>query len=443
MKTALILAYDFPPYVSVGGLRPHYWYEHFKEMGIDPIVVTRNWNPIHGNDLDYIQPSETDEIIIEKTDKGTLIKTPYKPTLSNRLTLKGKNDKISNLLKKISTAWNEIGQWYLPIGTKYELYKATKSYLKNNKVDVILATGEPFILFKYASKLSKKFKIPWVADYRDPWSQSASRQKGILKWLSPYFEKKYLQNVTFIVTVSDFCEKKIASLLPNKPYKIIPNGYNEEVFKNLENIQQEKEILTISIAGTIYEWHPYEAFLKTVDEFLTQNPEARLAIRFYGINKIKEIQEIVQQSVHLEEVVEIHPKLPQRELIKALVKSNLLLLFNDYSVLGTKIYDYLALNRKIILCFTEDAEANQLKKEFYNMEAIEGLSKTLQADLIQETNSGIIVKNQQELENILNDLYDEFEKNGKIENHTIGAENYSRKVQTKKLVKNLLEIIKD
>ena len=120
MKKVLILAYDFPPYVSVGGLRPKYWYENFKGMGLFPIVVTRNWHPIHGNALDYIQPSKTNEVEIEKTENGVLIKTPYKATLSNRLNLKGKKGLLSNLLKKISTAWNEFGQWFLPIGTKYE-----------------------------------------------------------------------------------------------------------------------------------------------------------------------------------------------------------------------------------------------------------------------------------------------------------------------------------
>lgn len=34
MKTVLILAYDFPPYVSVGGLRPHYWFENFNVHNI-------------------------------------------------------------------------------------------------------------------------------------------------------------------------------------------------------------------------------------------------------------------------------------------------------------------------------------------------------------------------------------------------------------------------
>jgi hypothetical protein len=39
MKKVLILAYDFPPYVSVGGLRPYSWCKCFHEFRIYPIVV--------------------------------------------------------------------------------------------------------------------------------------------------------------------------------------------------------------------------------------------------------------------------------------------------------------------------------------------------------------------------------------------------------------------
>ncbi len=35
MKKLLILAYDFPPYVSVGGLRPYAWYRYLKEYGVN------------------------------------------------------------------------------------------------------------------------------------------------------------------------------------------------------------------------------------------------------------------------------------------------------------------------------------------------------------------------------------------------------------------------
>ncbi len=436
MKKILILAYDFPPYISVGGLRPHYWYEHFKEMGVYPIVVTRNWNPIHGNALDYIQPSDTNEVVIEETDKGTLIKAPYKATLSNRLNLKGKNGKFFNILKKISTGWNEIGQWFLPIGTKYELYKVANTYLKENKADIILATGEPFVLFRYASKLSKEFDIPWIADYRDPWSNNSLRSKTKLSfWFNKQNEQKALANVTHISTVSDFFKKKIELILGEKPISIFPNGYNEDAFKKIEHISQNNETLTISLAGTLYDWHPYKHFLETVDAYLQKNTSKQLKIEFFGINKADEIKQIIEQSTCLKDTVFIYPRMANQQLLAKMAESNVLLLFNYYSYMGTKIYDYLALNRKILLCFEGDKKANQLKEKYYNVSSITGLSEHLQADLIQETKSGIVVKDAIHLEQVLDELFSEFEQNRKIENHTIEAENYSRKIQTERLVK--------
>ncbi|MBW7868852.1 MAG: glycosyltransferase [Brumimicrobium sp.] len=441
MKTVLILAYDFPPYVSVGGLRPHYWYEHFKEMGIYPVVITRNWNPIHGSELDYIQPSDTDKVIIEETELGTLVKTPYKTTLSNRLNLKEKNDIFSNILKKISTGWNEMGQWFLPIGTKYEIYKAARSYLKANKVDLILATGEPFVLFHYAAKLSKEFGVKWVADYRDPWSDNTSRSKS-----SPSFrmnvrnERLALRNVAHITTVSDFMKKKIEQIIGKKPIAIFPNGFNENAFEGIKTETQNTEVLTISLAGTIYDWHPYLAFLQTIHTYLVKYPEKRLKIHFYGINKEQEIQALITQNENLKEVVVFHPRMKNLLLLREMAKSNVLLLFNYYSYMGTKIYDYLALNRKILLCFEDDMEAQMLKEKYYNMASISGLSESLQADLIHSTNSGIVVKDREQLEKVLDDLFEEFEQRKYIENHTIGAENYSRKIQTERLVKLLIEI---
>ena len=51
----------------------------------------------------------------------------------------------------------EFAQFLFPIGPKSGLYDFAREYLKVNKVDAIIATGDPFVLFSYASKLSKEF----------------------------------------------------------------------------------------------------------------------------------------------------------------------------------------------------------------------------------------------------------------------------------------------
>lgn len=187
MKKVLILAYDFPPYVSVGGLRPYNWFKYLKEFGVEPIVITRQWSNAYGNELDYVAPSGEKNTIVEHSETGIIYRAPYFPNLSNRLLLKY-GEKRFKLLRKAITAYYEFAQFLYVTGPKKELYKTAKKHLKDNKVDVIIATGDPFVLFSFAARLSKQFDTPWVADYRDLWSQYGDiEQKPLMRSFYRFF----------------------------------------------------------------------------------------------------------------------------------------------------------------------------------------------------------------------------------------------------------------
>jgi N-acetyl sugar amidotransferase len=433
IKKVLILAYDFPPYVSVGGLRPYSWYRYLNESGFYPIVITRQWGNKYGNNLDYISASESKNTEIEKTDFGEIIKASFSPNLSNRLLLKYGESRFK-VIRKIITAYYEFGQFLFMTGPKSSLFFAANEYLKTNKVDIIIATGGPFILFKYASKLSKKYNTLWIADYRDPWTQDKSNRKNFIiqKW-DAFFEKKCLAGVRSIITVSSFLQKQISSLISDKTFHIIPNGYSTAAIESTKGIKQDNKKLSIAYVGTIYKWHPLESFLRVCNEYMRNNAVA-FQINFYGVNAENEIREMVHTTYqNLSTVVHIYPKIPNEQLLQKLAAENVFLLFNYYSYMGTKIYDYLALNRKIILCFSDDFEANDLKKKYYQVDEIESESKHLQADLIRETNSGVIVKDVAELSNVLSDLLIEFNANGFIACNSVNTNQFSRKDQVQKL----------
>lgn len=438
MKKLLILAYDFPPYVSVGGLRPYSWYKYLKDSGVEPIVVTRNWTNEHGNAMDYISASPTKETVVEKTDWGTLIKTPYKPTLNNRLFLKYGESKY-RLFRRLLTAYKEIMQFIYITGPKKNLYIAAKDYLKKNNVDAIIATGDPFVLFFYAKKLGAKYKIPWIADYRDPWSHDKGFQQNRFYYIwNKYLELRIVSKSKSILTVSDFVSSKLLEYFPKKTISIISNGYDSEIVERISNVPQSATQLTISFVGTIYEWHPWKSFISVFSEMVeSQNLSIRL--NMYGINISEEVLKYLstfppktQESIHLS------PRISNEELLNKLANENVMLLFNNYSFMGTKIFDYIGARRKIILCYQNDRGAEMLRKEFYSIEENEGFSKQLQADLISETSSGIVVENEEHLKRVLSELVIEFNQKGRIDCNSKGVENYSRKIQAKKLA----EIIK-
>ena len=112
MKKILILAYDFPPYVSVGGLRPYSWYKYLHEYGVHPVVITRQWSNKYGNYMDYIAPGESDNTIVELLNESTLIKTPYRPNLANKLMIKYGESKFK-FIRKLISGFYEISQFIL------------------------------------------------------------------------------------------------------------------------------------------------------------------------------------------------------------------------------------------------------------------------------------------------------------------------------------------
>ena len=93
---ALILCNDFPPINSIGAERPYGWFLHFKENGIEPIVITKNWIS-NGNSKHNKISNET---LIEKTNNGLLIKTALRltPSLLWRKYFKNRLSKIGKAL---------------------------------------------------------------------------------------------------------------------------------------------------------------------------------------------------------------------------------------------------------------------------------------------------------------------------------------------------------
>jgi hypothetical protein len=436
MKKLLILAYDFPPYVSVGGLRPYSWYRYLHEYNVYPVVIKRQWTNTYKNKLDYIAPGTSNNIITEETPQGTLIKVPYLPTVANRIMLKyGEYRWV--WIRRMITAFYEIMQWFFFIGPKKHIYTAADAYLKNNSVDAIMATGDPFILFKYAAQLSKKHNIPFIADYRDPWSQNNERQGILLKQLHLYFEKKYTNQATVITTVSGFMKQKIQQIFPLKNIELILNGYDENNLPRNSEIKSSTH-LNIGFAGSIYPWHHIRNVLTSIRKFHNDFPNAPLKINFFGINI--NLQTIIENEFpEISSLIIIYPKMNNREVMKNLATQHAFLLFNDYSIVGTKIYDYLALQRKIIFCFSNDAEANSLKEKYYKVHELDATHRP-QEELIQSTHAGVIVENADQLYDVWKDLHEEFERTGSIACHTQHIEQYSRKYQAGKLAEIIYEI---
>jgi hypothetical protein len=359
MKKLLILAYDFPPFPSVGGLRPQSWLENMHKFGVYPIVVTRQWENNFGDYRDYISSSNSNETEFEETKDYLIIKSAYKPNLANRIMLKYGSDKYV-LIRKIVSAYYEFLQFFINIGPKRGLMKAANTYLLNNRVDAIIATGDPFVLFKYANNLSKKHNISWYADYRDDWIQNHTRsiknprvKKFFLK-IAKYHENRYLKNVSGITSVSDYLVSQISNRTGIENVKIIENGADLNYYKkefNPFNVHN----FNILYSGMVYDFPYLDDFCVGFEKLLIKfDYDQRIKVHFLGTESqsnqaTQTIEKLKQQFPNNVEIeTRKSPKSIAQYQLHANVLLNLIAGDPEKGLIGAKSYNY-AVTRNPIL----------------------------------------------------------------------------------------------
>jgi glycosyltransferase involved in cell wall biosynthesis len=416
---ALILAYDFPPLISIGAQRPYSWYKYLPQHNIQVIVVTRHWDEKIASPIDYVKATpNTSET---KTDeKGNIIIcAPFRPNLRDKILIRYGYNRFVLLRKMLSYIYSILEYISFRFENKASIYFEALKAIKQYKPDIIIATGEPFILFKYAYKLSKRFGIPWIADYRDGWTTNqANVQHSALQNLQHSFfrfaERRYINTAGLITTAAPAYAAAIGKLFPNREVNVIYNGFDEDYFKDAAQIKPSSEKFIITYAGTLYPHQNIEMFLNGLKQFVTHKnlKKGEVEVHFYGMESQTEAKlRLLNFDKSLADFLICEPRITYAELAKKMMASHLLLLLskNGADWLNAKIFDYLAAKRPILLV---ENDHGILEK------------------LLLETNGGAAFDNAQQVSDFLQTEFEKFQK-GIIE--TAGPDEaylkYSRKQQ--------------
>lgn len=415
----LILAYEFPPLISIGGLRPYYWSKYWSENSDDVVVVTRHWSEKVNTPEDYVRQTNTATVFEAPQPKLKIIRTPYYPNLRDKLLLKFGFYGASFMRKILSLAYSYLEWFFLSFDVKSEIYYGAKKQLDKQSFDLIIATGQPFILFRYASLLSAKFNVPWVADYRDGWTSAQGDYvlTGLQKHQHSFFRKmelKTLQSACFISTAAPPYKEELQKLFPSKEIEVTYNGFDDTVLAEIADIQPRKDKFVIAYIGMLYMHQKLETFLQAIKELLAEGliQEHEIEIIFYATNAFPDSKKrLLEFDANVAKVITTTDRTPYRQLMAKLKEAHLLLLLSKKKAnwLNTKLFDYFAVSRPVLLVENDEGVLN---------------------NLIQETDCGFSANNTQDAKNIILDLFTQFKK-GSLSNNAIHAKclNYTRKNQ--------------
>ena len=243
-----------------------YFAKYLKKLKCNPIVLTvdpkfASYNLKDTSLISQIKDIETYKTfslevlrlysIIKSGDRSRSIPQSYIPN-------KSIFDKFSSFIRL---------NFFIPdsrIGWNYFAFKKAKEIIKNNKIDYVITTGPPHSSHLIGQKIYDKYKLKWIVDLRDPWSElfylKSKFRFNFSKKMNDRLEHKVLENADAIITtVGDRYHKILNSKIsnPNKIHKIY-NGYDKLNYDKIKETKPNK--FNIVFTGVLSKNHNYEIF---------------------------------------------------------------------------------------------------------------------------------------------------------------------------------------
>ncbi|MCY7361395.1 MAG: glycosyltransferase, partial [Ignavibacteria bacterium] len=252
MEKVLIITYYWPPSGGAGVQRILKFVKYLPEFGIKPFIVTVNKDkasyPVLDETLERDIPKEAEVFRTDTFEPYEL----YSKLLGKKSIPTGfSNESNPGTFQKFSRFIR--GNFFIPDGRKgwinFAFREACRIIEKEN-IKTVVTTSPPHSAQIVGLKLKKKYNLNWIADLRDSWTDiyyyNEFSHRKFAKEKDLKYEKNVLENADKIITVGknlkEIFVKKSKKINPQKVF-VIPNGYDEEDFKN-KPIEIEKETET-------------------------------------------------------------------------------------------------------------------------------------------------------------------------------------------------------
>lgn len=349
MNKILIISFYFPPTGLTGNIRITKFVKYFPSYNIIPYVITANEN-IYGS-KDYSLLSDIPEIA-----KIYRVSSFYLMNYMKKCKFLKLNQIISFINSRL--IWPDGSIFW----AKEAFYKAQEIIEKEN-INTILTSGPPFSNHLVGLKLKNwKQDLKWIADFRDEWTTNPHTQYFFLRKIyESRLQKKVFNNSDIIICISNEMKKTFERLnteVKDKSY-VIYNGFDEEDFKNYNNLSNNSQILNIVYAGTIYKGREPTNFFKALK--LIKDKDIKLT--FIGSNSYFIHKGI--KKYKLENKVKILKRISHSEIFQQLNHYDIFLLIAGRgekakkNITG-KFFEYLRMKKPIFALAPVESEVAKL-----------------------------------------------------------------------------------
>lgn len=364
MKRVLIISYYWPPTGGSGVQRWVKFAKYLPEEDWQPVIYTPE-NPEQlavDASLEAEVPSEAEVIRTRITEPYALYKKVLRRSGHSKeaVEVNPVNAQNKSFLQK-AAMWVR-GNFFRPDPRCLWIRPSVrylKKYLEEHPVDLIVTTGPPQSMHMIGLRLAKETGLPWVADFRDPWTKifyfkHLSMTPATERWHKK-MEKAVLDEASAVVAVSPLVQQEFQAMT-DTPVELITNGFDECDFpseKDTEAYGGPEKDFTITHTGLFAAdgnptvlWDVLREKYQADDDF-----RKRLRIKIIGKNDEQILKALKDRG--LQEALTDMGYQPHSVAVEQQRKASILILplrkEPEYrAVLPGKLFEYMASERPVL-----------------------------------------------------------------------------------------------
>ncbi len=350
-KTALIIAYYFPPLGMGGVQRMAKLAKYLPRFGYNVRVLTVK--PIRYPAYD---PSLLDELPAQVEIFRSGSRDPARIGRFLPLPIRISTSAKTFAKQKGSFFWPDAkAGWLRPA------VRAAAKIMTKGNVDVILSSSPPITAHQVAMEIKKRFHLPWVADFRDFWE---SRPPEDIYRDQERVDRSY-RLLDDIAGAADAVTRVNDGIMRGRAGNAITimGGYDPDDFEDSPK-PERNEYFTLCFLGSAGSLTPIEPFFAAARRVVENDSTIDRQVRFVivGANDANEIARTAARY-GLADRVEQTGYLPHRQALRKAAQATVLLISLDRrygGILPGRVFDCLALPAPILAAVPTDSEAARL-----------------------------------------------------------------------------------
>lgn len=388
MKKVLIITYYWPPAGGPGSQRAVKFAKYLPQFGWKPVILT-----VRKGEFPYYDSSLITDIPKDLVVYQTRTIEPF--LFYKKITGLNSDEPlpVAQLMQRKTSFKNTIFNWiranvfvpdarigWIPFGRR-----VVKILLKNHKIDIIFTTSPPHSLQLIGSYIKKKFGIPWVADFRDPWTDiqyyKIANRNYFVRKLDRHFEKIVIESADHITAVSpgliNGFRKKVLGHKEDK-YTVLTNGYDPSDYQS--NTSEVGRVFQILHIGNLNVSQNPLGFWEALSLWFRGNSEYRSLVKIKFIGRVHPSHLNTIENYGFEDVTDIQSYKPHQQIIEEIQKSAILLSVvpdvsdNDGIVLS-KNFEYIGSGRPILVFGPPKSDIANIFAHFSNSIVCDYLDK--------------------------------------------------------------------